>query len=52
MAAPCFNASLEIPRPLCYRGTHRLQWDLCRCIHEESLQTVQVGLTLLASHVL
>jgi len=52
MAALCLDASLETLRPLCYRGTHRLQWDLWRCFHEVSLQTVQVVVTLLASHVL
>jgi len=39
MAALCLDASLETVLPLCYRGTHRLQWDLCRCFHEGSLQT-------------
>jgi hypothetical protein len=38
--------------PFCYRGTHHLQGNLCCCIHEGSLQTVQVVVTLLASHVL
>ena len=52
MAALCLNASLETLRPLCYRGTRRLQGVLCRCFHEGSLQTVQVVATLLASHVL
>jgi hypothetical protein len=52
MAAFCLDASLETLRPLCYRGTHRLQGDLCRCFHEGSLQTVQVVVTLSASHVL
>jgi len=52
MAALCLDASLETLRPLCYRGTHRLQEDLCRWFHEGSLQTVQVVVTLLASHVL
>jgi len=52
MAALCLDASLETLRPLCYRGTHSLQGDLCRCLHEGSLQTVQVVVTLLASHVL
>jgi hypothetical protein len=52
MAALCLDASLETLRPLCYRGTHRLQGNLCRCFHERSLQTVQVVLSLLASHVL
>ena len=52
MAALCLDASLETLRPLCYRGTHRLQGDLCRCFHEGSFQTVQVVATLLASHVL
>jgi hypothetical protein len=52
MAALCREASLETLRPRCYRGTHRFQEDLCRCFHEESLQTVQVVVMLLASHVL
>ena len=52
MAAICLDASLETLRPLCYRGTHRLQGDLCRFFHEGSLQTIQVVVTLLASHVL
>ena len=52
MAALCLDASREKLRPLCYRGTHRLQGDLCHCFHEGSLQTVQVVVTLLANHVL
>jgi hypothetical protein len=52
MAALCLDASLETLRPLCYRGKQRLQGNLCRCFHETSLQTVQVVVTLLASHVL
>jgi hypothetical protein len=52
MAALCPNASLETLRPLCYRATHGLQGDLCRCFHEGPLQTVQVVVMLLASHVL
>ena len=52
MAALCLDASLETLRPLCYRGTYRFQWDLRRCFHDGSLQTVQVVVTLLASHVL
>jgi len=52
MAALCLGASLETLRPLCYRGTHRLQGDLCRCFHEGSLQAVQVVVTLSASQVL
>ena len=51
MAALCLDASLETLRPLFYRGTRRLQGDLCRCFHKGSLQTVQVVVTLLASHV-
>jgi hypothetical protein len=46
------DASLETLRQLCYRGTHRLKGDLCRCFHEGSLQIVQVVVTLLATHVL
>jgi hypothetical protein len=52
MAALCLDASLETLRPLCYRGTQRLQEDLCCCFHEGSLQTAHVVVTLLASHVL
>jgi hypothetical protein len=52
MAALCPDASLETLRPLCYRGTHRLQRDLCRCFHEGPLHTAQAVVTLLASHVL
>jgi len=51
MAVLCLKGSRETLRPLCYRGTHRLQRDLCRCFHEGSIQTVQVVVTLLASHV-
>ena len=51
MAALCLDASLEMLQPLCYRGTHRLQRHLCYSFQEESLQTVEVVLTLLASHV-
>jgi len=52
MAALCFDASLETLRPLYYRGTHRLQGDFCRYFRVGSLETVQVVVTLLASHVL
>ena len=52
MAAIYLDASLETLWPLCYRGMHRLREDLCRCFHEGSLQTVQVVVALLASHVL
>ena len=52
MAAVCLDASIETLRPLCYRGTHCLQGDLCRRLHEGSLHTVQVVVTLLTSHVL
>jgi hypothetical protein len=52
MAALHLNARLETLQPLCYHGMHRLQGDLCRCFHEGSLQTVQVVVTLSASHVL
>ena len=52
MAALCPDANLETPRPLCYRGTHRLQGDLCRCFPEGSLQAVQFVVTLSASHIL
>jgi len=52
MAALCSDASLEKIRQLCYCGRHRLQGDLCRCLHEGSLQAVQVDVALSASHVL
>jgi len=52
MVALCLDASLETLRPLCYRGTHCLHRDLCRCFLQESLQTVQVFFTLLVRHVL
>jgi len=52
MAALRPDASLETLRPLCYRGAHRLQEDLCCCFHEGSLQAVQVVVALSASHVL
>ena len=52
MATLCLDASLETLQPLCYRSTHRLCGDLCCCFHKGSLQTVQVVVTLLASHVL
>jgi hypothetical protein len=52
LAALCLDASLKMLWPLCYHGAHRLQGDLCRCFYEGSLQTVQVVVTLLESHVL
>ena len=52
MAALCLDASLQTLWPFCFRSMHCLQWDLCRCFHEGSLQTVQVVVMLLASHVL
>ena len=52
MAALCLDTSLEMLRPLCHRGMHRLQVDLCRYLLEGSLLSVQVVVTLLASHVL
>ena len=52
MATLCLDSSLETLRPLCYRGTHLLHWELCRCFHDGFLQTVQVDVTLLVSHVL
>jgi len=48
-AALCPDASLETLRPFCYRRTHRLQGDLCRCLHKGSLQAVQVVVALSAS---
>ena len=50
--APCPDASLEIFQPICYRGTHRLQRDLCRCFHEGFLKTVQLLVVLSAIHIL
>jgi len=52
MAALCLDVSLETLRPIYYRVMHRLQVDVCSCFHEESLQTLQVVVTLSASHVL
>jgi hypothetical protein len=49
MADLCLEANLETLQPL-YRGTHRLQGDLYRSFYEGS-QTVEVVVTLLASHV-
>jgi hypothetical protein len=52
MAALCLDASLEMLRPLCSHRTNRLQGDLCRCLHEGSLQALQVVVMLSASHIL
>jgi len=52
MAALCNDASPETHWPLCYRGMHHPQEDLCCCFHEGSLQTVHVVVILSASHVL
>jgi len=52
IAALYLDASLETLQPLCYRGMHHLQEDLCHCFHEGSFQTVQVVVMLLASHLL
>ena len=52
MAILCLNASLETLQPLCYCRTHRLQGDLCHCLHKGSLQALQAVVTLLAFHVL
>ena len=52
MAALCLDTSLEVLRPPCYSGTHRLHGDISRCFQEGSRQTVQVVVKLLASHVL
>jgi len=52
MAALCLDTSLEMLQPLFYLVTHHLQGDLCCCFHEGSLQTIQVVVTLSASHVL
>ena len=48
----CLDESLETLRPICYRGTHSLQGDLCCYFYEGSLQAVQVVVTLSATHVL
>jgi len=52
MATLCLNASFEMLWPLCCCCTHHLQWDLCRCLHERSLQAPQAAMTLMAFHVL
>ena len=52
MAALCPDASLKTLRPLCYRGMHHLQEDLCCCFHKGSPQALQVVVMLLASYVL
>ena len=52
MADLWLDASLETLQPLCCHHTHHLQGDLCRCLHEGSLQALQVVVILLASHVL
>ena len=52
MAALCLNASPEMLWPLCCCCMHHLQWDLCRCLHERSLQAPQAAMTLMACHVL
>ena len=51
LATLCLDSSLETLRPLCYCDAHLLQGDLYHCFHEGSLQTVQVVVTLSASHV-
>ena len=50
MAVLCLDPSLETPATLLSRHAPS-PGDLCRCFHEGSLQTVQVVVTLLASHV-
>ena len=51
MAALCPDTSLDTLQPLCYRGTHHLEGDLCCCFHEGSLKAVQVFVVLSASRV-
>lgn len=51
MAVLCLDASLETLRSL-YCRTHRLQGDVCRCLHEGPLQALQVVETPSASHFL
>ena len=51
MAPHCLDASFEMLRSI-YRSKHRLQGDFCSSSEEISLHTVQVVVTLLASHVL
>ena len=52
MAALCLDTSLETLWPLCCCCTHHLQWDLCHCLHETSLQAPQATVTLTAHHIL
>ena len=52
MAALCLDASLEMLRPLCYRRSHHLQEDLCRCLHSGSPQVLQAVLMVSECHVL
>jgi len=52
MAPLCLSASLKTLWPLCCHRMHCLQGNLCLCLHEGSLQALQVVVILLASHVL
>ena len=52
MAALCLDASLEILRPHCCLRTQSSWWDLCRFLHEGSLQALQIVTMLSVSHVL
>jgi len=52
MAALCLDASLETLQSLCCHCTHCLWGDLCRYLHEGSLQALQVVVMFSANHVL
>ena len=52
MAALCLDASHETLQPLCYCHMHRIQGDVCCCLHKGSLQALQAIVMLLACHVL
>jgi len=52
MAVLCLDASHETLQPLCYCHMHRIQGDVCCCLHKGSLQALQTVVMLLACHVL
>jgi len=52
MAVLCLDASLETLRSLCCHRTHCLLGDLCLCLHEGTLQALQVVVMLLTNHIL